>query len=125
MPSYQAATCSTISRISGDVQLWRRISRLIFRERAMTAASSQSRLPGFKQDAVGHADHADVVQQRGHFDGVALRFAQAQLPRPGRTGQRHAQRMAGGGRVLALQRGEQAAGDPQPHLHQLVVDAPR
>ena len=48
-PLYQAATFSTILRISGEVQLRRSISRLLVRARSMSAASSQSNTPGFSR----------------------------------------------------------------------------
>ena len=49
LPSYQAATFSTMPRISVEVQLRRRISRLIARARVMMAASSLSSRAGFSR----------------------------------------------------------------------------
>ena len=49
-PLYQAETFSTICRISGEVQLWRRISKPHRRGcGVITAASSQSSTPGFSR----------------------------------------------------------------------------
>ena len=48
LPSDQAATCSTMPKISAEVQERRRISRLIVRARVMTAASSLSSRVGLR-----------------------------------------------------------------------------
>ena len=121
LPSYQAAMFSTMPRISVEVQLRRRISRLMARARAMMAASSLSSRVGFEQHVIGRADDADIVQHGDDFQLLALALVEIQPRGPGRTGQRHADRMAGRGRVLALQGGKQAAGDAQPPFGQLVV----
>ena len=49
LPSYQAPTHSTISRICGEEQLRRRICRLAWRDRVTMAASSRSSAPGFSR----------------------------------------------------------------------------
>ena len=120
--SYHARTPSTISKTIGDAQLRLRMSRLIF-----SAAGHHGRFvfiehSRLQQNLIGRADDADVVQQRGDFNGLAIGFGQSQLHRPARTTQCHPQRMSGRRRILALQRGEQAGRNPQPALYESVVD---
>ena len=80
--------------------------------------------PGRLQEhVIRRADDAHVVQQRGDFQLLALRLVEVQPRRPGRAGQSHAHRVRGGSGVLALQGGEETAGDAQPPLCQPVVGA--
>ena len=105
-----------------ELQLRRRISKPILRERVITAASFASNAARFQQDVVRRADHADIVQQRGDFDGVALGIGQIQLcgPRRAVSATRKACPAVAG--VLALQRRKQTGRHAQAGLHQLVVD---
>ena len=82
--------------------------------------------PGLQEDVIGHADDADVVEQGGDFQQIAVFPRHVHLLRPRRAGQRDAESMPGRRRVLALQRREEAAGDAQPkagqaHFRRLVV----
>ena len=85
------------------------------------AASSRFSRSGFEQDPIGHADLADVVQQRGDFQLVTLMVLQVQVEAPGGTAQRHAQTVSGGRGMLGPQRHKQTAGQPKSDLHQLVL----
>ena len=77
---------------------------------------------GLEQDAVGHADLAHVVQERGHLHHVALVFGHPQREHPRGRIERDAQRVRGRVGVLHPQRREQTAGDPQPHLDEMALE---
>ena len=66
-----------------------------------------------QQDAVRRADHADVVQQGGDFDRVALRFGQVHLQCPSRAGKRHPQGVSRHGRVLHCNAANRLAAMPK------------
>ena len=59
---------------------------------------------GLQQDVVRHADDADVVQQGGDLDGVAVGLRQVQLHGPSRAGHRHPQCVRGHQRVSCTAR---------------------
>ena len=115
-PSYHTRTFSTMLRISGaatvkDLQAHR--PAVVHHRRLLAVQDTR-----LEQDVIRYADHADVVQQGGDFQQIALALLQAQLPRPRRTGQGDAEAVSRRGGVLALQGGEQAAHHSQPQPDQ-------
>ena len=122
LPSYQAGMLSTISRTRRDAQLRRRMLRLILRERAMMAASFSSSVPGFNRISSGAPIMPTSCSNAAISMSSRSSLGQIHLHRPARTRQRHAQRMSGHGRILALQGGKQTGRDSQASLHQPVVD---
>ena len=68
---------------------------------------------------VGDADLADVVKQRGDFEQVASFRVELQHRRPRAAAQRHTQTVGGRRRMLAAQRGVEAAGNSEAALNEL------
>ena len=67
---------STMSRTAGSAQAQPRISALIRRDRSTVERLVRAEHARLLKDPVRNADDAQIVQQRRHFDRVALGFAE-------------------------------------------------
>jgi Amt family ammonium transporter len=79
-----------------------------------------SQFARLEQDAIGHADLADVVQKRSKFDFIAQLIGQLQQRGPGRATHGHAQRVSCRRGMFGAECGKQTTSQTQTNLNELI-----
>ncbi len=114
--------------VMNDIEHWRRgrtvaqnfdANAAVILDHQIFVASEFAR---FEQDAIGNANLANVVQQRGQLDFIAQLIGQLQERGPGRTTHGDSQAVRGRRGMFRPQCRKQAATQAQANLNQLVFE---